>query len=94
MKLKKLLEKNTVVVLSASAARPGIARCLRRHRLSRDYFAYLDGAMSLEAAIAAMKLNTWHFAKRQITWFKKDASVRWVQNLADAETLVAEFLKE
>lgn len=60
----------------------------------REIIAYLDDAMSLEDAIVAMKLNTWHFAKRQMTWFKKDTAVRWVKNLDETEALVAEFLEK
>jgi tRNA dimethylallyltransferase len=37
----------------------------------REIIDYLEGRSTLDKAVAAMKLNTWHFAKRQITWFKK-----------------------
>ena len=42
-------------------------------------------------AVAAMKLNTWHFAKRQLTWFKKDKAIRWVSDAREAEVAAAEF---
>ena len=34
-----------------------------------------------------------HFAKRQMTWFKKDQRIRWVKSYKEAEKLVKEFLK-
>jgi len=37
----------------------------------RELFDFIDGKISLEAAINNIKKNTRHFAKRQITWFKK-----------------------
>ena len=43
----------------------------------REVIAYLDGALSLDEAAAAIKMNTWHYAKRQMTWFKKDRATRW-----------------
>ncbi len=43
----------------------------------RELFAYLDGEMSLQDAVEAIKTNTWHYAKKQMTWCKK--------YLADAE---------
>ena len=58
----------------------------------REIIDHLDGKLSLDDAVAAMKLNTWHFAKRQMTWFRKDKDIRWVQNAATARALTAEFL--
>jgi tRNA dimethylallyltransferase len=43
----------------------------------REIIAHLNGELSLDEAVAAIKINTWHYAKRQMTWFKKDHSVRW-----------------
>ena len=58
----------------------------------REIIDHLDGKLSLDDAVAAMKLNTWHFAKRQMTWFRKDKDIRWVQKAATARALTAEFL--
>jgi tRNA dimethylallyltransferase len=44
----------------------------------RELFDYLDGKESLEKAIELIKQNTRHYAKRQLTWFKKDVSWQWV----------------
>ena len=40
-------------------------------------FAYFDDKMSLEEAKEKIKTNTRRFAKRQMTWFKKDKEIRW-----------------
>jgi tRNA dimethylallyltransferase len=42
-----------------------------------ELFDYFDGKMSLEQAIERIKINTRHYAKRQMTWFKKDTSFEW-----------------
>lgn len=42
-----------------------------------EVFDYLDGKTTLENAIEAIKKNTRHYAKRQMTWFKKDPEIRW-----------------
>ena len=39
---------------------------------------YLDGDYPLEEAIRLIKRNTRHFAKRQITWFKREKEVTWI----------------
>jgi tRNA dimethylallyltransferase len=43
----------------------------------KQLYAYLMGTCSLEQAVASVKLETRHFAKRQITWFKRDKRIRW-----------------
>jgi tRNA dimethylallyltransferase len=44
----------------------------------KELFDYLDGACSLDEAVANIKTNTRHYAKRQLTWFRKDPSVEWI----------------
>ena len=39
---------------------------------------YLDGEMSLEQAVENLKQVTRNYAKRQMTWFKKDSYIRWI----------------
>ncbi len=42
-----------------------------------ELFEYTDGLCSLDKAIAKIKQNTRRYAKRQMTWFKKDSEVKW-----------------
>jgi tRNA dimethylallyltransferase len=44
----------------------------------KEMFAYFEGQYTLEQAIEKIKINTRKFAKRQITWFKKDPLYHWV----------------
>lgn len=50
----------------------------------KEIMAYLEGEYSLEEAIAVLKRDTRHFAKRQLTWFKREKEVVWVQKDAFA----------
>ena len=43
-----------------------------------EIFEHLDRKISLEAAIEEIKKNTRQYAKRQMTWFKKDKEINWV----------------
>ncbi len=43
----------------------------------RELFSYLDKEFTLEFAIEEIKKNTRRFAKRQLTWFKRDESTKW-----------------
>ncbi len=48
----------------------------------KEILDYLQGEHSLEEALYLLKRDTRHFAKRQITWFKREKDVRWL-NLPD-----------
>lgn len=43
----------------------------------RELFSFLNSETSLSAAVDAIKVNTRQYAKRQMTWFKKDEAVQW-----------------
>lgn len=44
----------------------------------RELFSYFDGEISLPGAVELIKQNTRNFAKRQMTWFRKDPSIHWM----------------
>jgi tRNA dimethylallyltransferase len=43
----------------------------------REFFDYFDGTIDYKIAIEKIKQNSRNYAKRQITWFKRDADYRW-----------------
>ena len=45
----------------------------------QEIFAQLRGEITLEDAVAQIKQHTRQYAKRQMTWFKKDAAVNWLE---------------
>ena len=45
----------------------------------KELFSYLDGKYSLEQAVEKIKVNTRRYAKRQLTWFKRDSSYQEIQ---------------
>lgn len=54
----------------------------------RELFSYFDGIISLDFAIEEIKKNTRRFAKRQITWFKKDSKTLWFDYLEKKEIIL------
>lgn len=48
----------------------------------KEILAYLDGETDLETAVAAIKRDTRHFAKRQLTWFRRERDIIWVDKAA------------
>jgi tRNA dimethylallyltransferase len=45
----------------------------------RELFDYFEGHISLERATELIQQNSRHYAKRQLTWFKKDPEIQWLQ---------------
>ena len=59
----------------------------------RQICDYLNGKCSLEQAVELIKRDTRRYAKRQMTWFRRDKRIRWVKSSEEAENLVADFIK-
>lgn len=59
----------------------------------REIIQYLDNKISLEYAKNLIKLHTRQYAKRQMTWFKRDKKIKWVKNYQEARKLASNFLK-
>lgn len=45
----------------------------------KEMLSYLEGEMGLDEAVYTLKRDTRHFAKRQLTWFKREKDVIWIQ---------------
>ncbi len=43
----------------------------------KELFGFLDGKISLSDAVERIKISTRQYAKRQLTWFKKDKEINW-----------------
>lgn len=44
----------------------------------RELFGYMDGEYDLDRAIELIQQNTRHYAKRQLTWFRRDTEIHWL----------------
>ena len=62
----------------------------------REMLGYLDGEYNLERAVYLIKRNTRHFAKRQLTWFRREKDVRWIDKREfdrDDERILEEMIR-
>lgn len=59
----------------------------------KELFSFLDGNCSLEEAIEEIKKNTRRFAKRQLTWFRKEKDINWFDYRTPAEE-IREFIEK
>lgn len=59
----------------------------------KEIFKYLDSDWDIDFAISEIKKNTRRFAKRQLTWFKKDADIKWFDHIAPS-TSITTYIKK
>lgn len=61
----------------------------------KEFFDYFDGIKTLEEAVEQVKLDTRHFAKRQLTWFRREKDVIWLNkgDYKGEEALLEEMLR-
>lgn len=61
----------------------------------KEIFEHFDGSVSLENAVEKIKTNTRRYARRQITWLRKDPNVIWCEpNLKEVIDTIENILKE
>ena len=57
----------------------------------RELFSFFDGNFAQEFAISEIKKNTRRFAKRQLTWFKRDTETLWFDYQIDINTIISKI---
>ena len=55
--------------------------------------SYLKNETSLNDAIQKIKFRTHQYARRQMTWFKRDKKIKWIKNYKEAKKFVSDLLK-
>jgi len=59
----------------------------------RRVVEYLEGKRDLASAIEQTKLDVRHYAKRQMTWFRREPEVKWFKGFGEVESLQNEILE-
>jgi len=78
-RVDRMLEEGLVEEVKALKARGYHRGMVSMQGLGyKEILAYLDGEMTLEEAVYILKRDTRHFAKRQLTWFKRERDVIWL----------------
>ena len=79
LRVDQMIEEGLVAEVKALKARGYDRSMVSMQGLGyKEILDYLDGACTLEDAIYKIKRDTRHFAKRQITWFKREKHVIWI----------------
>ena len=62
----------------------------------KEIIPYIQGEMTLEEAIYILKRDTRHYAKKQLTWFRREKDINWVNkdDFPNTSTLLTYLKKE
>lgn len=97
-RVDRMLEEGLVAEVEALKSKGCTREMVAMQGLGyKEILDYLSGLCTLEEAVATIKKETRHFAKRQLTWFRRERDVTWVEKdqFADAgavlEYLISDF---
>ena len=54
----------------------------------KELIAYFDGKCSLEDAVMQIKQSSRRYAKRQLTWFRRNSDIKWISSESNFEVIV------
>ena len=60
----------------------------------KEVVLYLQGKMTKEEMIETLKRETRRYAKRQLTWFRKNKEIKWINGLAPKEENIQRILED
>jgi len=102
-KLTKKIEKRTTLMLKKGLLKEAnllLKRKIKEEKIKELGFIYQAAIYYLKGEIKTkeelkkiINQKTLNYVKRQITWFKKDKRIKWVENKKEALKLVSYFLK-
>lgn len=92
-----MMERGLVAEAMNLIGRGVTAGCTSMQGLGyREVLAYLNGEYDLERAVYLIKRNTRHFAKRQLTWFRREQNITWLdkQRYKDDEDVLSQIIRD
>lgn len=96
-RIDKMIEEGLVEEVRALMAEGCTAGMVSMQGLGyKEILSYLNGECTLAEAVSVLKRDTRHFAKRQLTWFKRERDVLWFDKdaYADEEAILTAMLLE
>lgn len=94
-RLIKRLEKNAMINEMKKLHKAGVSwKRLEEFGLEYRFVAqYLQNKITYREMMDKIQVESEHYAKRQMTWFKRDKKIHWIKNYKEAEKLVRTFVK-
>ena len=94
-RLMERLEKNAIINEVKKLHKNEVSwKRLEEFGLEYRFVAqYLQNKFIYQEMTNKIQIESEHYAKRQITWFKRDKRIKWVKNYKEAEKLIKKFIK-
>ena len=94
-RLEKRLKNNALINEVKKLHTSGLSwKRLEEFGLEYKFVAqYLQNKISLGEMKSKIQIESEHYAKRQMTWFKRDRKIYWIKNYSQAEKLIKNFLQ-
>ena len=88
--LKRLNQKDNLIQEARKLHTKGLSwKRMEELGLEYRYLArYLQGKMTREEMIERLEIEIWHYAKRQLTWFKRNKEIRWFESATVAANAI------
>ncbi len=100
-RVNKMIENGLIGEVKKLAEKYGVNSVASKIIGYKEIIDYLNGknkktrhSISLQKAINLIKIHTRQFAKRQMTWFRRDKRIKWVKNQKEAEKIIKGFLEK
>lgn len=99
--LKKLIKERLLTRLKEGMVKEviGLKKAGIRYERLEDfgleyrYIAYyLQNKLNYENMVKKLQMEIEHYAKRQLTWFRKEKRIKWIKNQKESENLIKKFL--
>ena len=93
LRVDKMLEQGLVEEIRGLLARGTPRECTAMQAIGyKEFLPVLDGTMPLETAVEQVKQGSRRYAKRQLTWFRRNAKVHWI--LQNRETTFSDVFSQ
>ncbi len=94
-RLQNRLKNNALINEVKNLHKSGLSwKRLEEFGLEYKFVAqYLQNKITQQEMVGKIQIESEHFAKRQMTWFKRDKKINWIKNQKQADKLVKNFIK-
>ena len=94
IRVEKMFENGLVEEVKTLATQYHFSKTALQGIGYKEVMAYLNHQLTYEEMVAKLKLETRHYAKRQMTWFKRNPSIKWCTQDEIVNTIIQDLKEE
>lgn len=91
-RVERMIRSGLIVETKKLVKKYGLAAAPLQTIGYQEIISYLNNQSTPAETLELIKLHTRQYAKRQMTWFKRDKRIKWIKTKADAAKLIKNFL--